>query len=126
SRARSEFKKGHINQALQVTRTPRRALQTGQRSHIRYHPRATSRKGDTAVLSRFCEIQFGIRLAEWRTNRRQLVQQPAFELSRLNLVLSARKFVDHRYTNLRIPNTIAQLRRQIPLDLLATQSADAL
>ncbi len=126
TRAGREVKVGHVDQALQVARTPRRVLQTGQRSDISDHPRAISGKGDSGVLGRLCEIQFGIRLAEWRPNRRQLVEQAAFELSRLDLVLLARKFIDHRYTNLRIANTVAQLGGQIPLDFLAAQSADAL
>src|SRR5438128_11949975 len=124
--ARSEVKVGHVDQALEVTRSPRRPLQARQRSNVRNHPRALSGKGDPAIFIRFCEIQFAIRLAEGRANRGQLVEQAAFELSRLDLVLLARKFIDHRYTNLRIANTIAQLRGQIPLDLLAAQSADAL
>ena len=116
-----EIQVGHVDQALQVARGPGGALQTGQRTDILDHPRATSGKGDPAVLGRFREIQFGIRLAEWGANCRQLVEQAPFELPRLDLVLLARKLVDHRYTNLGSPDPVAQLRGQIPLDLLAAQ-----
>ena len=54
----------HVDQTLQVTRSPRPALQTGQRTDILDHPCATSGKEDPAVLGRFREIQFGIRLTE--------------------------------------------------------------
>src|SRR4029077_15982167 len=47
------------------------------------------------------------------------------ELPRLDLVLLARKSVDHRYTNLGGTDPVAQLRGQIPLDLLAAQATDA-
>jgi hypothetical protein len=82
-------------------------------------------KGDPAVLGWFREIQFGIRLAERGSNCRKLVEQSPFELPRLDLVLLARKLVDHRYPNLGSADPVAQLRGQIPLDLLAAQTADA-
>src|SRR5215469_12326322 len=53
------------------------------------------------------------------------MEQAAFELPRLDLVLLASKFVDYRDTNLGSTDPVTQLRGQIPLDLLATQAADA-
>src|SRR5580700_10136854 len=54
------------------------------------------------------------------------MEQSSFELPRLDLELFARKLVDHRYTNLSSTDPVAQLRGQIPLDLLAAQATDAL
>src|ERR1700730_2657401 len=53
------------------------------------------------------------------------MEQAAFELPRLDLVLLWRKFIDDRYTNLGSTDPVAQLRGQIPLDLLAAQATDA-
>src|SRR5215471_9361366 len=53
------------------------------------------------------------------------MEQAAFELPRLDLVLLARKFIDYRDTNLGSTDPVAQLRGQIPLDLLSAQAADA-
>ncbi len=50
------------------------------------------------------------------------MEQSSFELPRLDLELFARKLVDHRYTNLSSTDPVAQLRGQIPLDLLPRSS----
>src|SRR5215472_6135464 len=121
-----EGKVGHVYKALQVTRVPRWALQIWQGAHIVDHPRAASGKGDSAVLGRFAEIQFSVRLAQRRADCRQLVQQPALELPWLHLVLLACEFVDYRYAHLSIADTVAQLGGQIPLDFLAAQATDTL
>jgi hypothetical protein len=46
---------------------------------------------------------------------RQLMQQPAFVLARLDGVLLTREPVDNVDTHAGLPDTVAQLRREIPL-----------
>ena len=54
------------------------------------------------------------------------MQQPALVLARLDRVLLTREPVDDVDTDAGLPNTVAQLRREIPLDLFSRQTADAI
>ncbi len=53
------------------------------------------------------------------------MQEPTIELSRLDLELFARQLIDDADAHSGAPHTIAQLRGQIPLDLLAAQCTNA-
>src|SRR5213079_2188132 len=72
------------------------------------------------------EIEFGVGVAKRRTDRGELMQQPSLVGARLDLVLLTRKLVDHRHANLGVADSVAQLRGQIPLDLLAGKGTDSL
>ena len=54
------------------------------------------------------------------------MQQPALVLARLDGVLLTREPVDDVDTHAGLPDTVAQLRREIPLDLFSRQAADAI
>src|SRR5438309_5321396 len=54
------------------------------------------------------------------------MQQSPLVGARLDLVLLARKLVDDRHANLGVADPVAQLRGQIPLDLLAGKCTDSL
>src|SRR5450759_3204812 len=53
------------------------------------------------------------------------MQQPAFELPGLDLERSPRGSIDHTDRHARKADSIAQLRSEIPLDLLAAEILDA-
>jgi hypothetical protein len=57
----------------------------------------------------------GIYVADPCAQCRQLMQQPAFVLARLDGVLLTREPVDNVDTHAGLPDTVAQLRREIPL-----------
>jgi hypothetical protein len=53
------------------------------------------------------------------------MQQPALVLARLDSILLTREPVDNVDTDAGLPDTVAQLRREIPLDLFSRQTAHA-
>src|SRR5262249_61779114 len=71
TRSGCEVKVRHVDQTLSVAGVPRWTLHPGEPTEILDHARAPSCKGNAAVFVWFREVQFGIRLAEWRANRRQ-------------------------------------------------------
>jgi hypothetical protein len=99
-------------------------LETRQDREVGNNARAALGQGHAAIVGRRGEVQFGIGLAERRANWRKLVQQAAFELPRLDLVLFARDLIDNRYANPAVANAVAQLRGEIPLYFFAAQAAD--
>ena len=54
------------------------------------------------------------------------MQQPALILARLDGVLLAREPVDDVDANAGVPDTIAQLGREVPLDLLSRRARNAI
>src|SRR6266498_3112062 len=54
------------------------------------------------------------------------MQKAALILTRLDCVLLARNSIDDVDSDACLANTIAQFRREIPLDLLSRQSADSI
>src|SRR3990172_9273937 len=77
------------------------------------------------IGARLGEIELEVDLARRRRGRGQLVQQPPAELARLDRVLLARLAVHHLDPHARLPDAVAQLRGEVPLDLLAAELADA-
>jgi hypothetical protein len=82
-------------------------LQAGQRRQIFNHPRTGARQRYPRVLIGLGKVQFRVRISVDGANRRQLVQQSSLELPGFDFILFASELVDHRYPNLRIPNSLA-------------------
>src|SRR5438270_13768673 len=71
------------------------------------------------------QVKLRIELALRRQRRIELLQAPPLALARLHLVFGSCGPIDHsdRYTGM--ADAIAQLRGEIPLDLLATEVLDS-
>ena len=78
------------------------------------------------AVGRLVEIQLGIHVADPCAQCRQRVEQPALVLARLDGVLLTREPVDDVDTDAGLPDTVAQLRREIPLDLFSRETANAI
>ena len=87
-----------------------------QQGKVLNHARAAPEQCHAIAVGWLAEIQFGIHVADPCAQRRQLMQQPALVLARLNGVLLTREPVDDVDTDAGLPDTVAQLRREIPLD----------
>jgi hypothetical protein len=94
-----------------------------QQGKVLDHARAVPEQCHAIAVGRVAEIQLDIDVADLRAQRRQLMQQPALVLARLNGVLLMREPVDDVDTDAGLPDTVAQLRREIPLDLFSRQTA---
>src|ERR1700730_17327736 len=122
---RGEIQEWSVNEPLNVAGNPGRMLQTGKGRKIFDDAGANSGERDPSDVRGFGDIQFGIRVPEAGADRRQLVQQPPFNLPRLYLVLLAREFVDHRAARVGVADPVTKLRGQIPLNFFSAQSPDS-
>src|SRR6266536_2298278 len=90
------------------------------------HACAVPEQCHAIAVGRLAEIQLGIDVADPCAQCRQLMQQPALVLAWLDGVLLTREPVDDVDPDAGLPDTVAQLRREIPLDLFSRQTADAI
>src|SRR4029077_4791309 len=97
-----------------------------QQGKILNHARAAPEQCHAIAVGWLAEIQLGIHVANPCAQRRQLMQQPALVLARLNDVLLTREPVDDVDTDAGLPDTVAQLRRGEPLSVLSRQTTDAI
>lgn len=65
------------------------------------------------------EIELGIDIPERRADCRQLMEQPAFVLPRLDRVLLAGELVEDGDADAGLADAIAQLGGEVPLNLLS-------
>ena len=126
ARSGRQVQEWHIDQSLQIPGGPGCVLEPGQCREIVDDSGPCASERDPITLGGLGEIEFGVGVAERRTDRGELMQQPSLVGARLDLVLLARKLVDHRHANLGVADSVAQLRGQIPLDLLAGKGTDSL
>ena len=126
TRAWREVDERRIDVALQAAQGPRRMGKIVQQGKVLNHARAAPEQCHAIAVGWLAEIQFGIHVADPCAQRRQLMQQPALVLARLNGVLLTREPVDDVDTDAGLPDTVAQLRREIPLDLFSRQTTDAI
>ncbi len=71
------------------------------------------------------QVELGVDLALRRQRAVELVQEPTLELPRLDLELGSRGPVDDADRYARVTDPVAQLRGEVPLDLLAAEVLDA-
>ena len=126
TRAWRKVDERRIDVALQAAQGPRRTGKIVQQGKVLDHACAVPEQCHAIAVGRLAEIQLGIDVADPCAQCRQLMQQPALVLARLDRVLLTREPVDDVDTDAGLPNTVAQLRREIPLDLFSRQTADAI
>jgi hypothetical protein len=126
TRAWREVDERRIDVALQAAQGPRRTGKIVQQGKVLDHACAVPEQCHAIAVGRLAEIQLGIDVADPCAQCRQLMQQPALVLARLDGVLLTREPVDDVDTDAGLPDTVAQLRREIPLDLFSRQTADAI
>jgi len=110
TRAGCEVKIGNVDQACRYRELHGGRSNPGSVPISAITRVTTSGKGDPAILGRFREIEFGYASPNGERTVGSWCSKRPFELARLNLILLAGKFINHRYANLGIANTIAQLR----------------
>src|SRR4030095_15686931 len=115
-----------IDVTLEVFRRPWRLRQFINRGNVFEHARAMSKQRNSIRILRFVEIKFNVNVAKCSANVGQLMQPPSFVLPRLDGVLLPSNLVDHRNARAGMPNAIAQLRREIPLDLFSRERANSI
>src|SRR3954470_23677488 len=71
------------------------------------------------------QVKLRVNLPIGRQGAIQLVQQPPFELARLDLELCARRPIDDANRHAGMPDAVTQLGGEVPLDLLAAEILDA-
>ena len=76
-----------------------------QQGKVLHHARAAPEQCHAIAVGWLAEIQFGIHVADACAQRRQLMQQPALVLARLNGVLLTREPVDDVDTDAGLPDT---------------------
>ena len=111
--------------ALKIPCGPRRLRQFVHHGNVFEHTRAVSKQRDSIRFSRFVQVQLNVNVAERGANGRQLMQQSSFVLPRLHCILLASDLVDHRNTHAGVADTVAQLRREVPLDLLSRERTNS-
>ena len=88
------------------------------------HARPAPVERDPVGLAGLVQVKLDIDVAEWRWHGRQLMQQASFVLARLDCVLLTRQPIDNADAHAGLADAVAQLGREIPLDLLSRESAD--
>src|SRR6266511_318285 len=112
--------------ALKIPCCPRRLRQFFTCGNVFEHTRPVSKQRDSIRFSRFVHVKLNVNVAERSANRRQLMQQSSFVLPRLHCVLLPGDLVDHWNTHAGVADTVAQLRREVPLDLLSRKRTNSL
>ena len=104
---------------LQRARVPRRPCQMVEEGEVVDHARPAPVERDPVGLARLVQVKLR------RRHGRQLMQQASFVLARRDCVLFTRQPIDNADTHAGLADAVAQLGREIPLDLLSRESADA-
>src|SRR5262245_65760265 len=89
------------------------------------HARSAPIKRYAIDICWLVQEELDIDISERGAQQRQLMQEPAFVLSRLYRILLACHLVDDIDPHSGRADTIAQFRRQIPLDLLSRQRTNS-
>ena len=125
-RSRRQAQEWRVDQPLQVTRRPRRAIEPRQAREVLDNAGAGAGQRDLARLRRLRQVEFGVGVAVRCADGGELMQESALERSRLDFVLLSAELVEDKHAHLRGTQPVAQFRGEKPLDLLAAQAADAL
>src|SRR5208283_1507003 len=113
-----------VHDPLQATVRPRAARERLEVPDRGQDTRSIPVEADTILWVRFVQVEFDIHLAVGGRNNRQVVQQPARELPRLDRELLTRLPIDDLDLHPCRADALAELRGEIPLHLLAGELAD--
>ena len=120
-----DAQEGRVDDALQVAVGPRAAVERIEARQRCHHAGAVAVQAHGIVSRRLVEVQLHVHVAVHGAHGRQFMQQPPGELARLHGELLARGAVHDPHPHTRLADALAQLGRQVPLDLLARKLADA-
>src|SRR6266542_912381 len=112
--------------ALKISCGPRRLRQFINRGNVFEHTCAVSKQRDSIRFGGLVHVKLNVNVAKCGVNGRQLVQQPSFVLPWLDCILLPSNLVDHRDTHAGVTDAVAQLRREVPLDLLSRERTNSL
>src|SRR6266498_4975755 len=112
--------------ALKISCGPRRLRQFINRGNVFEHTCAVSKQRDSIRFGGLVHVKLNVNVAKCGVNGRQLVQQSSFVLPWLDYILLPSDLVDHCNTHAGVADTIAQLRREVPLDLLSREQTNSL